>query len=334
MTFLAKVLSEANEEGTTSSMKLFIVFSGDESQETSIPRAYTRTWDDSFAQRVLMHLTNDVNLCTGCAEFCEHCRDQYPIQFAQDVVGLLQFPARLPVYIDNPDDYVPPELEQHDVSLVINVHEDLLLSLPQKLQEAGSRGMIVFLDDSDWLSTGVRRQVQQECDQIGLEVSFPKPSCSLDAGADQPVIREFQRVYRVGKPKILIQSRDGVIREARVLQSAPCGNTYYVAYNLAGQKISQDLNERVVAKYWHSYPCVGSMMTDPELGDSLLHRGGFLHYEAVDTAVRQEEALKKEARRRGMDAEEYVIMRRLSEFGESPEIENPAADLRLDGNET
>src|SRR5664279_4431208 len=81
-------------------MKLFIVFSGDESQETSIPRAYTRTWDDSFAQRVLMHLTNDVNLCTGCAEFCEHCRDQYPIQFAQDVVGLLQFPARLPVYIE------------------------------------------------------------------------------------------------------------------------------------------------------------------------------------------------------------------------------------------
>src|SRR5680860_299863 len=72
-------------------MKLFIVFSGDESQETSIPRAYTRTWDDSFAQRVLMHLTNDVNLCTGCAEFCEHCRDQYPIQFAQPVQRLTSF---------------------------------------------------------------------------------------------------------------------------------------------------------------------------------------------------------------------------------------------------
>lgn len=310
-------------------MKLFFVFSGDESQETNMPRAYTRTLDDAFAQRVLMHLTNDVNLCTGCAEFCEHCRDQYPIEFAQDIVGLLQFPARLPVYIDDPDTYIPSELEEHDVSLVINVHEDLLLSLPEKLKAAGSRAMIVFLDDSDWLNPGVRRQVKKKCAEIGLEAAFPKPSCSLDAGEDQPVIREFQRIYRVGKPQILVQSRDGVIREARVVQSAPCGNTYYVAYNLAGQEITDDLNERVVAKYWHSYPCVGSMMTDSELGDSILHKGGFLHYEAVDEAVREEEQLKEEARQRGEDPEQYVIMRRQMEYGESPQIDNPAADLRL-----
>ena len=118
--------------------------------------------------------------------------------------------------------------------------------------------------------------------ELGLECAFPKPACSLEARDDQPAIREFQRIYRVGRPKIVIQSRDGVIREARVVQSAPCGNTYYVAYNLAGQEIGKDLNERVTAKYWHSFPCVGSMATDPELGDSILHKGGYLHYSAVD----------------------------------------------------
>lgn len=254
-------------------MRLFFVFSGDDSQESDLPAAYLKSYDDAFAQRVIMHLTNDANLCTGCASFCEHCRDQYPIQFAEDIVGLLQLPSSLPVYIDDAAEYLPDELEPHDVTIAINVHEDLLLSLPALAKRAGSVALIVPQDDTAWLSPGVRRQVQRICDELGLESAFPKPACALDAREDQVHIREFQNTYKIGKPKIVIQSRDGVIREARVVQSAPCGNTYYVAYNLAGQEIGPDLNERVVSKYWHSFPCVGSMLTDPELGDSILHKG-------------------------------------------------------------
>jgi hypothetical protein len=311
-------------------VRLFFVFSGDDSQESTIPRAFSKTFDDAFAQRVIMHLTNDPNLCTGCASFCEHCRDQYPIQFAEDIVGLLQLPAVLPVYVDEPEEYLPPgaDLEPHDVTIAINVHEDLLLALPAVVAQAGSRALIVPQDDTAWLSPGVRRQVERIALELGMEAAFPKPACSLEAREDQPIIREFQRQYKIGTPKIVIQSRDGVIREARVVQSAPCGNTYYVAYNLAGQEVSSDLNERVVAKYWHSYPCVGSMLTDPELGDSILHKGGFLHYKAVDDALAEEARLKEEAVARGEDPEEYVLMRRLAEFGEPPCIANPLAEIR------
>lgn len=310
-------------------MRLFFVFSGDETQESDLPAAFLRSYDDAFAQRVIMHLTNDANLCTGCASFCEHCRDQYPIQFAEDIVGLVQLPARLPVYIDDPADYLPAELEPHDVTIVVNVHEDLLLSLPALAKAAGSQAIIVPQDDTAWLSPGVRRQTQRICDELGLECAFPKPACALDAREDQAVIREFQDVYRIGKPKIVIQSRDGVIREARVVQSAPCGNTYYVAYNLAGNEIGPDLNERVVSKYWHSFPCVGSMLTDPELGDSILHKGGWLHYQAVDEAIKEEAALKEEARAKGQDPEQYVLMRRIAEYGEQAKVPNRLAELRM-----
>ncbi len=310
-------------------MRLFFVFSGDDSQECDLPSSFLKSFDDAFAQRVIMHLTNDAELCTGCASFCEHCRDQYPIQFAEDVVGLLQLPARIPVYVDDPADYFPDELEPHDVTLAINVHEDLLLSLPALAVASGSRALIVPQDDTGWLSAGVRRQTQRICDELGLECAFPKPACALDARADQAVIREFQERYRIGKPKIVIQSRDGVIREARVVQSAPCGNTYYVAYNLAGQQIDSDLNERVVSKYWHSFPCVGSMQTDPELGDSILHKGGWLHYQAVDDAIKEEAALKAEAVARGEDPEQYVLMRRIAEFGEQSSVPNPLAEQRM-----
>ena len=310
-------------------MRLFFVFSGDESQESDLPAAYLKSFDDAFAQRVIMHMTNDANLCTGCASFCEHCRDQYPIQFAEDIVGLLQLPSSLPVYIDDAAEYLPEVLEPHDVTIAINVHEDLLLSLPALAKKAGSVALIVPQDDTAWLSPGVRRQVQRICDELGLESAFPKPACALDAREDQVHIREFQNTYKIGKPKIVIQSRDGVIREARVVQSAPCGNTYYVAYNLAGQEIGPDLNERVVSKYWHSFPCVGSMLTDPELGDSILHKGGFLHYEAVDEALKEEADLKEEARARGEDPEQYVLMRRIAQFGEQKALPNPLAEARM-----
>ncbi len=305
------------------------MFSGDDSQESDLPAAYLKSFDDTFAQRVIMHLTNDANLCTGCASFCEHCRDQYPIQFAEDIVGLLQLPSSLPVYIDDAGEYLPDELEPHDVTIAINVHEDLLLSLPALAKRAGSVALIVPQDDTAWLSPGVRRQVQRICDELGLESAFPKPACALDARPDQVHIREFQNTYKIGKPKIVIQSRDGVIREARVVQSAPCGNTYYVAYNLAGQEIGPDLNERVVSKYWHSYPCVGSMLTDPELGDSILHKGGYLHYQAVDEALKEEADLKEEARARGEDPEQYVLMRRIAQFGDQKALSNPLAEARM-----
>jgi hypothetical protein len=70
------------------------------------------------------------------------------------------------------------------------------------------------------------------------------------------------------------------------------------------------------------------MTTDSELGDSILHKGGYLHYQAVDAAIAEEARLKDEARERGEDPEQYVLMRRLAEYGEQPDIPNKLGELR------
>ena len=90
--------------------------------------------------------------------------------------------------------------------------------------------------------------------------------------------------FRVGFPQLEVTVKDGLIREARVLRSAPCGNTYYVAFNLPGAKADASVIERV-AKYWHSFPCVASMEMDNELGDTILHLSGYHHYEAIREAL-------------------------------------------------
>lgn len=88
-----------------------------------------------------------------------------------------------------------------------------------------------------------------------------------------------------GRPKLRIELEGDTISYAEVLQSAPCGATYFVARKFVGLKVDERLNKNV-AKYWHSYPCVGSMRIDPELGDAILHVGGYNHYDAVHRAIK------------------------------------------------
>jgi len=111
--------------------------------------------------------------------------------------------------------------------------------------------------------------VGKRCRALGLGWAAPKPFCSLQPGR-HPAIDRFMEYFRVGFPQLEVTVKDGLIREARVLRSAPCGNTYYVAFNLPGAKADASVIERV-AKYWHSFPCVASMEMDNELRDTILH---------------------------------------------------------------
>lgn len=247
-------------------MRLYIVYSG------------------LYGERVILHLTNDPSLCTGCGPRCVHCRNKYDINFSSEIVGTYELPATMPQLIDEPDEYLPTNVPSHDVMLAINVHEDILLSLPQLAASAGAKAILAPVEDPKWMSPGVRNQVRRMCDELGLEFEAPKPFCSLEEGG-HPYIDQFMRHFRLGKPKLKIELKGDIIKSAEVLRSAPCGCTYFVAHNLLRAKVDEKLND-VIAKYWHSYPCVASMVIDSELEDTILHRGGYIHRDAVDEAIR------------------------------------------------
>jgi len=268
-------------------MKIYIV-----STDGNVPierKPFTSIFDNHYAERFLRHLSDDSTLCTGCGINCISCREAYKLNYSSDIAGIIRLPSELLYYIDNPASYLPSELPAHDVLVAINVHEDILLSLPAKAKQAGAKAIIVPVEDSDWLSKWTRKRLSQVCAGLELEFSSPKPFCALEATSSQPHIGEFVEHFRIGKPKLQLSIRDGKIAGAKVIHSAPCGCTYYVAHNLKGAPTDSTLHQ-VVAKYWHSYPCTASMKMDYELGDTILHKGGFIHYEAADQAV--EEALQ------------------------------------------
>lgn len=262
-------------------MKLLVIYSGKPGPE--IKKEFAQTFDDHYASRFIRHLDDDPTLCTGCGDKCSSCRLDYGLDFSASV-KTLTLPTVMPYFVDNVDNYLEKPLPAHDVTIPINIHEDILLSLPEIVKESGSKAIIAPIEDPDWITRWTRLDIAKKCKELGLEFAFPKPFCSLELGAG-PYIDRFIKEFRVGRPLLNLRiDNNNVIREATVEISAPCGNTYFVAKNIIGKTADKKLNEWV-AKYWHSYPCVASMKMDPELGDTILHKGGYIHYDIVSEAI-------------------------------------------------
>lgn len=265
-------------------LKVLVVYSGkkDISSTKKIPREFALKFDGHYASRFLRHLYDDETLCTGCGEKCSKCRLDYDLDFSGRT-RQIQLPEIMPYFVDNASDYLPDKFPNHDVLIAINVHEDILLALVPLSKKAGAKALILPIEDPDWITKWGRSKLKKLCNENDIEFSSPKPFCSLEKGVG-PVTDKFIDEFRIGRPKLKIKVKNGVIEEASVLICAPCGNTYYVAKNIVGKKVDKHLNEWI-AKYWHSYPCVGSMKMDSELGDTILHKGGYIHYDAVREAL-------------------------------------------------
>ncbi len=246
---------------------------------------FNLTFDDNYAQRFIQHLEDNPNLCSGCGQNCVQCRRAYQLDYSRDIAGIYKFPSQLPFYVDNPLDYLPTAPPKFDIFVAINTHEEILLCLPDYIKRNQGKGLIVPVEDPDWLSNWAKMHLESLCKEQGIEFNAPKPFCALQASSNTPFINLFIDHFKIGKPKVELKIDKNKIKNARVKICAPCGNTIFVAHNIKGHSLDKDLHDWV-AKYWHSYPCIASMKYDEELADTILHQGGYLHYQAFDNAIK------------------------------------------------
>lgn len=274
----------SNPAVATKQMKLFIVCPDKYVYKERKP--FTTIFNDIFAQRFIKHLKDDSTLCTGCGKDCVNCRKVYNLNYSSEIAGIHKIPPELLYYVDEPEKCLPDKVPPHDVLIAINIHEDILVALPEIGVKAGAKALIVPIEHPDWISNWGKMWVKRLCNQLGLECAFPKPFCSLIKEDKTPQINKFIEHFRIGRPELKVEVEGGAIKNVRMIRSAPCGNTYFVAHNLIGKKVDKGLDQWV-AKYWHSYPCIASMEMDFSLGDTILHKGGYIHLEAVKEAVEQ-----------------------------------------------
>ena len=254
-------------------------------------------YSKDFMERVIRNLINDPCFCQSCGLYCDSCK--YNVySFVHNVRAAIQLPnpSDLPVFLDNPEQYMPKKLPKADLCLASGLHKDLLLELPQQIKNAEMKALIAPIEDWQEVPMGIRKQLEEKCSELGLECAFPKPFCTLEPEKNKPLIRRFIEETKVGRPSIEISTmkigKDEVIECAAVRRSAPCGSTWYVARKIAGVSTEKEVLYDAIAKAHHSYPCTATMVTDPETKEPILHIAGFTIRQEIEKALERDRARK------------------------------------------
>ena len=260
-------------------MKLFVVHSASPGAGT-VPPFHT-VFDDHYARRFLAHLRDEPGMCAGCGPDCDACRQaRYDLDFSADIAGVHVVPAILRRILKTPEDYLPGEAPDFDVLVALHIHDEILMALAGFAGAHGAKALIAPIEGPDWVTNYTRRRMLELCAEAKIEFADPKPFCSLAPDPSRPHISAFIEHFRVGRPSLSLRQAEGLIEEARVVTSAPCGATYFVARNLEGLAATAEAVNAGIYKYWHGYPCTGSMEYDPEVEDTILHLGGDMHCRA------------------------------------------------------
>ena len=250
-------------------MKLLILRSekSEKSEENEpLDDCYVQRFNTRYADRVIGNLYGAPTFCSACVADCIQCRKPYKRSFGREIVDIITFPSVLPHVIENPWQYVPDDVTAHNVMLVIAIHEQILLEFLKLCKHWGTKGVVVPIEEPDWISNSARNQARALCEARGIEIAFPKPFCSFKP-PEGSVLARFRQRFHIGHPEVELTVKDGRIRKANAKVSGPCGSTYYIARWLLGRRIEEDLVTDVISKRLHSYPCTASMERDPELND-------------------------------------------------------------------
>ena len=271
---------------------------------------------EMLAQKFAGNLINNEEFCKACEDLeqsvkCDKCREHLK-SFSNSIYFYEKVGENIPDFVEEPEKFLPKNLPLVDFVLVVGIHQDLLSGLPYYLKDKiGVKAVIVPIENPKWVPAGLQVQVLEEFEKYGIQAAFPKPFCALSRELNEynkvgfhlttkhNYIYEFIDYFKIGVPIVsFLLSKDGKsIEDSCILQSAPCGSTYYVCqqlkskYFVNGESGDLSLNERI-SKAHHAYPCNASMDQDSMLKDSILHVGGYL----IRNAIRRDLNLEEEER--------------------------------------
>jgi len=264
---------------------------------------------EMLTSKFVGNLINSEDFCKACEDLdmnikCDKCREHLK-GYASSIYFYEKLGENIPDFIEEPETFLPKNIPPVDFILVVGIHQDLLAGLPYYLKDKEVKAVIIPIEDPKWVPAGLQVQVLEEFEKYGIQAAFPKPFCSLSKNLNEynkigfhlskkhNYIHEFIDYFQIGVPIVsfLLSKDEKSIEDACVLQSAPCGSTYYIIQKLRAKYIENgelSLNEKI-SKAHHAYPCNASMDQDNILKDSILHIGGYLIRNAIRRELNLEE---------------------------------------------
>jgi hypothetical protein len=243
-----------------------------------------------FGERFIANLMNYTNSCPSygaCGiNACTQCKEKL-YSFSKNIVASFHMvdPKTLPNFVENAEEYLPKFIPESDLAIAVNVHPDILLAMPKKLEGKVS-ALIVPVEEPRWCSLGLAKQLEEICENFGIEFLAPKPFCSMRK-CGKKIIDRFIEEFGLGYPEFEIKIEEGR-GKVKIVRSQPCGAAWYIGIKLRSFDFSnyriRDL-WNVVSEAHHSFPCTASMEKDPEYDETLLHVAGYIARHAVDMAI-------------------------------------------------
>ncbi len=264
---------------------------------------------NNYGEKILDNLKNLPGHCNACANKCigELCK--YGKYSFINNIHVIRIPSEyeLPTLIEKPEKIIGEKLPNADLVVATSLHNDIYLTLPELLHNAGIKGLLILRSSPQDAPIGVSRQVEENCRELGIEFDNPKPPCLLKPNREKPLIARFIQEFRVGVPLIklnTVKSEGAIkIRNIEIKISAPCGATWFAArmmlgyeLNLQSKKSIDEMCKRVAAL--HQSYCIASTAHDYELGDTVIHWATYIGIESYLRALNLQDELEKYVRER------------------------------------
>ena len=168
-----------------------------------------------------------------------HLNEYAPGDWTIETVTL---PPRLPMVIDEPEDFLPSDISSTDLLLALIESDGAAQLIPALAKLCGAGAVIVPVDDPSWLPPGLQSQIEQEMSRAGVKAVFPRTFCTLTEsstgfrGNTRPYNNELIATFgrHFGRPELRIEV-DGNgerITVVEVERGSPCGSTHHLALDL------------------------------------------------------------------------------------------------------
>ena len=200
-------------------------------------------------------------------------------------ISSLKLTTRVPHIIDEPEDFIPPDIPRSDLLLFLSESDASAQLIPEIARKAHARGVIAPIEHSEWLSQGLKGQLQQELERDGIVSAFPKNFCTLTQNTygyrdsaenyDCPVISEFAEHFGQPKFSVDVNAETGVIEHITVECCSACGSTHHAVNKIIGRHVDDVIPN--VGLLCMQFPCLASMKMehiDKDLYNTLMHLSG------------------------------------------------------------
>ena len=207
-------------------------------------------------------------------------------------IASVSLPVNLPYIIDEPEEFLPQSLPRVDLLIFLSESQNGPQLIPDLIPLTGAKGVIVPIENSSWMSLGLKGQVREALAKMDVGSVFPKNFCTLTdktygygdsaESYECEIISQFAQHFGRPEFKIHVNQETKIIEDIEVLRCSPCGSTYHGVEKTIGKHVDEALPK--AGLICMQFPCLASMameQIDKGLYNTLMHLSGQIFNERM-----------------------------------------------------